>query len=110
MVVSFTLEREAGKDTVSVGSVAYHPVYINRDENYAQENTYLKYRVLPAFRYYNYDAANLPDVFSNDGQAKKCKRAVDDIRTLVNSAIPLGQISAAVSETVDDGTAGDVRV
>ncbi|MBQ9994577.1 MAG: hypothetical protein IJP17_07695, partial [Clostridia bacterium] len=107
MVVKFKLSRAAGSGTVTIASANYYPVFINRDEKYASENTYLKYRVVPASLYV--DAESLPSVFSTEAQWKKCKTAFTDIRTLVGDKLVLGTVKTASDDTaiVDNSGGGD---
>jgi len=100
MVVNMTLERAAGEKTVSVASVVYHPVYINHDSSYEDNNTHLKYRSMPAAKYYY--AESLPDVFSSKSQWQSCKKSFDRIKSLVGDSLQAGSL-------VGDDDAGAVQ-
>lgn len=109
MVINITLERAAGTEDVSVISAHYHPIYINRDENYVTQNTYLKYRVVPAARYV--DADELPDVFSTTAQWDKCIQTFTDVRRNfqenwnVSDYFVLGTVEKV--DSVADASAGE---
>jgi len=109
MVINITLERAAGTEKVSVASAHYHPVYINRDENYVSQNTYLKYRVVPAARYV--DADQLPDVFSTKSQWDRCIQTFTDVRRNfqdnwnLSDYFVLGTVEKV--DSVTDGSAGE---
>lgn len=109
LVINLTLERAAGSEEVAVSAAQYHPVYVNRDENYVTENTYLKYRAVPAARYV--DAEELPDVFSTRAQWDKCKQTFTDVRTNIQESwnvekhFVLGSVEKV--DSVTDGSAGE---
>lgn len=102
LVVSFTLERAAGSDTVTLAKANYHPVYCNRDNSHATENTYLKYRVVPAARYV--DAAARPEVFSTNDQWQRCKTTFTNIRTLIGNKLVLGDVEKVNSDQYIGGS------
>ena len=108
MVINMTLQRAAGSDDVTVSSACYHPVYINRDEHYVTENTYLKYRVVPAARYVG--AETLPEVFTTGTQWDNCVQTFTDIRRkfqeewTMNDYFVLGSVEKV--ESVSDNSAG----
>lgn len=104
LVVSFTLERAAGSDVVTLKSANYHPVYCNRDSTYTYENTYLKYRVVPAARYV--DADSLPEVFSTNDQWARCKTTFTNLRNLVGDKMVLGSVDR-VSSSQQGATEAD---
>lgn len=109
MVINMTLERAAGSEDVSISAAYYHPIYINRDENYVSQNTYLKYRVVPAARYV--DADTLPEVFSTEAQWTKCIQTFTDVRKKFQEAwgmsdyFVLGTVEKV--DSVTDGSSGD---
>ncbi len=111
MVINFTLERSAGSDEVSVAGAYYHPIYVNRDENYVSESTYLKYRAVPAARYV--DAETLPEAFSTGPQWERCIQTFTDIRRKfqeewnLSDYFVLGQVEKvdSVSDTSGGGDA-----
>ncbi len=109
MVINLTLERAAGTEDVSIVSAYYHPVFINRDENYVTQNTYLKYRVVPAARYV--DADELPDVFSTESQWDRCIQTFTDVRRNfqdnwdLSDYFVLGTVERI--DSVTDGSAGE---
>ena len=105
LVVSFTLNRAANSDTVSLAKMNYYPVFCNRDATHASENTYLKYRVVPASRYV--DASALPSVFSTNDQWQRCKTTFTNIRTLVGDKLVLGDVEKVDSVTGDGAGGGE---
>lgn len=106
MVVNMTVEREAGSDSVKLSSATYHPIYVNHDSQYETENTHLKYRSLPAAKYYY--AESLPDVFSNNAQWSASKRAFDRVKSIVGNNLQPGVLTSSASNSSSVVDAGDV--
>ena len=105
LVASFTLERAAGSDTVTLAKANYHPVYCNRDSSHVTENTYLKYRVVPAARYV--DASEMPSIFSTKDQWQRCKTTFTNIRTLIGDKLVLGDVEKVDSALYQGSDAGE---
>ncbi len=105
LVASFTLERAAGSDTVTLTKANYHPVYCNRDSSHVTENTYLKYRVVPAARYV--DASEMPSIFSTKDQWQRCKTTFTNIRTLIGDKLVLGDVEKVDSALYQGSDAGE---
>ena len=82
MALTFTLERKVGEKIAVIKDVLCDPIYVNRDGSYTDTNTYLKYRVVPAVKYYSSD--HRPVFFTND-QWKSCKKAFDTMNTYATS-------------------------
>lgn len=82
MALTFTLERKVGEEKAVIKDVVCDPIYVNRDRSYTDTNTYLKYRVVPAVKYYSSD--HRPVFFTND-QWKSCKKAFDTMNNFVSS-------------------------
>jgi poly-gamma-glutamate synthesis protein (capsule biosynthesis protein) len=88
MVVNMTVERKAGEDSTKIVSALCHPMYVNRDSEYEEKNTYLKYRVVPAAKYYS--AAKRPEIFRTDTQWQRSKQAYIAVRDFASGKINLG--------------------
>lgn len=95
IALTFTLERAAGSTDVSLAKAEFHPIFCHRDRNYSTENTYLKYRVLPAAGYVGNDVR--PEIFTSDDQWNLCKTAFGNLRTLLSEHFVLGTPATAAS-------------
>lgn len=106
MVVNMTLTRAAGEQALTVESATYHPIYINHDSQYDTQNTHLKYRSVPAYKYYY--AEELPDVFSTAAQWKASKSAFDRIKGIAGSNLQAGTLAGDQSANTysDDANVG----
>lgn len=113
MVLNFTIERKAGESEVNVVSAICHPIYVNRDSEYEEESTYLKYRVVPAAKYAV--VSTRPSVFSTNAQWTRCKNVFSSVKSLSSGKLTLGSAdffaqSSDVSSSADYTGIGDSAV
>ncbi len=84
MTATFTIERKAGESKAKITNTVCNPIYIHRDSTYNTENTYLKYRVFPAVKYYS--QSEMPDFFTSNSQWKASKSAFNAIHDYAKNA------------------------
>lgn len=106
MAVTFTLERKADESQAVITNVTAHPVFNCREDDDSSDSASVKFRVVPAVKYYSSD--NRPDFFS-DSQWKACKKAFDAVSSFASkSGVTTGTYSslfgtAAGSASADNG-------
>ncbi len=84
MSSTFTIERKADEASAKITKAVCNPIFIHRDDTYSQQNTYLKYRVFPAVKYYS--SSECPDFFTDSSQWKASRSAFDSIYNYAKNA------------------------
>ena len=107
-VVNITLTRNPDSKKVDSSAVVYHPMYTLHDTLYETENTYFKYRVVPAMLY---KGANPGNDASLKALVNGCNTTCNDLKNIIEStasnrngsvtetAVGLGQLKSATTET-----------